>query len=69
MLVERFSEIERRITAVAQYRDIFSVRLIDVDREVEQQGAMLPAAYWYSIGRDHELEKQLARSVEQSLRH
>lgn len=65
--VERYSSIERRITSAAQYHDIFSIRLMDVDREREFTGTELPGEYWYAIGRDHDLERALARDVEHRL--
>ena len=63
VLVERYSTIERRITSVAQYHEIFSLRVVDVTAEIEQSGMSFPAEYWYAIGRDHALEKQLAQSA------
>ena len=66
VIVERYVSVERRITNVAQYRDIFSIRLIDVDRQTEA-GTPVPAAYWYAVGRDHALERNLAHRVDQAL--
>ena len=66
--VERYSSVERRITSAAQYHDIFSIRLMDVDREREFTGTELPAEYWYAIGRDHNLERELARDIQHRLR-
>ena len=63
VVVERYSSVERRITSAAQYHDIFSIRLLDVDREREFTGTEVPAEYWYAIGRDDELERELARDV------
>lgn len=68
VVVERYSTIERRVTSAAQYIDIFSIRLMDVNREQEQEGQNIPAAYWYAVGRDHDLERELARSVNQELK-
>lgn len=62
-VVERYATVERRITSAAQYRDIFSIRLVDVSRDVEQTGMSVPAEYYYAIGRDPILEKQLMQSV------
>jgi len=67
VVVERYSSVERRITSAAQYHDIFSIRLLDVDREREFTGKDVPAEYWYAIGRDHTLERELAREVERRL--
>jgi len=63
-VVERYATVERRITSAAQYRDIFSIRLLDVYRDAEQTGVPIPAEYYYAIGRDHALEKQLVQSIE-----
>ena len=67
VLVERYSMIQRRITSVAQYRDIFSITLQDVARDTEEAGQAIPAEYWYPIARDHALERQLAQSAKQRL--
>lgn len=68
VLVERNSLIERRITSVDQYQNAFSVEAQDVARETERSGNDIPAEYWYPIGRDHALEKQLADSARERLR-
>jgi hypothetical protein len=68
VVVERYSSVERRITSAAQYHDIFSIRLLDVDREREFTGTDVPAEYWYAIGRDHDLERELAHDAERRLR-
>ena len=70
VVVERFSSIEKRITSVAQYRDIFSFTAQDVELSAEQQQDSAPIApqFWYAIGRDHALERQLADSVQARLR-
>ena len=67
-VIERYATVERRITSAAQYRDIFSIRLVDVSRDVEQTGLAIPPEYYYAIGRDHALEKQLMQSVQNRLR-
>jgi hypothetical protein len=69
VLIERDSMIERRITSVDQYTLAFSIRLIDVGHEVEETGeADVPPEYWYSVGRDSALEKQLADAAKRRLR-
>jgi hypothetical protein len=65
VVVERYASIERRITSAAQYHDIFSIRLLDVNREREQTGAVIPAEFWYAVARDHALERELARDISQ----
>ena len=67
-VVERYATVERRVTSAAQYRDIFSIRLLDVYRDVEQTGVPIPAEYYYAIGRDHALEKHLVQSIENRLK-
>jgi hypothetical protein len=65
VLVERFTNEERRITAVVGYETAFSRPLSEEDRASE--GRPWLAAYWYAIGRDHELERELAASIERKL--
>jgi hypothetical protein len=60
VLVERDSMIERRITSVDQYQNVFSIQTIDVARETEKTGTEIPSEYWYSVGRDPALERRLA---------
>lgn len=67
VLIERFSMIQRRITSVDQYRDIFSLTQLDVTRANEEYGEVIPAYYWYPIGRDYALERQLAQDVRERL--
>lgn len=63
VVVERYASIERRITSAAQYHDIFSIRLLDVNREREQTGAVIPAEFWFAVGRDHPLERELGKDI------
>lgn len=68
VLVERDSLIGRRITSVDQYQNAFSIQAQDVARETEKSGTDIPPEYWYPIGRDKALEKQIAQSVRDRLR-
>jgi hypothetical protein len=68
VLVERDSLIERRITSVDQYQNVFAVQVQDVARETQISGQDVPAEYWYPIGRDRDLEKQLARAAQEQVR-
>ena len=68
VLVERDSMFERRITSVDQWRSIFYLRGIDVQRENELNDEAVPAEYWYAIGRDNALERQLAQRVADRVR-
>ena len=68
VLVERDSLIARRITSVDQYQNAFAIQTQDVARETQRSGQELPAEYWYPVGRDRALEKQLANSARDRLR-
>ena len=69
VLVERYSVVEHRITSVTQYRDIFALTREEALRErdrqrnpmLEQEG--IPTSYWYAIGRDLALERNLASAI------
>jgi hypothetical protein len=67
VLVERDSMIERRITSVDQYQNVFSIQTADVALQSEKTGNDVPAEYWYSVGRDPALEKQLAAQARRRL--
>lgn len=67
VLVERSSLLERRITSVDQYQNVFAVEQFDAMRQTERTGENIPAQYWYSVGRDPALEKQLAASARERL--
>jgi hypothetical protein len=67
VLVERDSLIERRITSVYQYQEVFAIQQIDVQRQIEH-GTDIPAEYWYPVARDTNLELQLADLARQRLR-
>jgi hypothetical protein len=69
VVVERFSSVEKRITSVAQYREIFSLNQADLQLSSEEQdNAQIPPQFWYAIARDHALERQLAESVKRRLK-
>ena len=60
--VERYSLAERRITSAMLYRSAFRKTTATGTRESDR-GIPLPARYWYSIGNDPVLEKDLAEAV------
>jgi hypothetical protein len=68
VLVERQSIFERRVTDVSQYRFAFAGparqqparTAVTLDPETYQE---VPVKYWYPIGRDLEMEKQVAGRV------
>jgi len=72
VLVEREAILERRVTDVSEYRLAFSgpgVRIVPreavhLDPDTYQD---VPIKYWYPIGRDTEMERQVARRLERKL--
>jgi hypothetical protein len=66
VLKEQLSHPERRITAQAQFSQAFSSTNEPPSRTTEQ-GAVVPTRYWYSIGRDTAMEKELARAIAHKL--
>jgi hypothetical protein len=69
VVVERYSMLEKRITSVSQYRDVFSLTTrdlrLDAEKEDEDQVA---SEFWYAIGRDSALERSLADSIRRHLK-
>ena len=73
VLVERQSIFERRVTDVSQYRYAFAGparaqparTAVTLDPETYQD---VPVKYWYPIGRDLEMERQVARRVEKEMK-
>jgi hypothetical protein len=66
VLVERLSQLQRRITSASEYALVFSAPGWNV---VTDQGVVIPARYWYAIGRDEALERDLADSVRDKVTH
>jgi hypothetical protein len=60
VLVERLSQIQRRITSASEYTLVFSAPGANITTD---QGLIIAARYWYAIGRDEALERDLADSV------
>lgn len=67
VLVERDSLVERRITSADQYQNVFAVDMGDINQQLERTGEQVPSEYYYSVGRDYSLEKQLGGSVNKFL--
>lgn len=69
VVVERFAQVERRVTSVARYSEVFSIDPAEQgSRERDRLGADLPPSYWYAMGRDEALEKRIVRAVQRELR-
>ena len=62
VVVERYSSAERRITSAMHYRSAFRRTMATGTRETDR-GVQLPARYWYRIGNDPALERDLAEAV------
>ena len=69
VIVERFSQAERRVTSVARYAEVFAFDPAEQgSRARDRLGADLPVSYWYAAGRDRALERQIADDVRRDLR-
>ncbi len=66
VLIEKSSHPERRLSSVSQYAAAFSVPAENPTR-VNEEGETVPNRYWYALGRDEAMEKQLADSVRSKL--
>ncbi len=66
VLVERYSSAERRITSASLYRGAFRRTTATGTRESDR-GIELPARYWYRVGTDPVLEKDIAEAVRRRL--
>jgi hypothetical protein len=60
VLVERLSQLQRRITSASEYTLVFTAPGANMTTD---QGVIVPARYWYAIGRDEAMERDLAGSV------
>ena len=66
VLVERYQVVERRITNETEYRQAFTLTRQQLNMQEERERdptAGIPPLYWYAVGRDYELERQLANRV------
>ena len=63
VLVERYAQTERRITSVTQYRESFSNEAGVFGSRERDKGVDIPVMYWYAIGRDAALERDLAAAI------
>jgi hypothetical protein len=62
VLVEQSSHPERRLTVEAQFTGAFAA-IAETPTRTTEQGVAVPTRYWYALGRDEAMEKQLANSV------
>jgi hypothetical protein len=66
VLIEASAHPERRITSQAQYSQAFT-SVAETPTIINDQGVAVPTRYWYSVGRDEAMEKELANSVREKL--
>jgi len=63
---EQSSHPERRITTEAQFTQAFAA-VGETDTRTNTEGASVPSRYWYALGRDEAMEKELANSIREKL--
>ncbi len=66
VLIEQSSHPERRISAVSEAARAF-VPQGEPRMRVTEEGVAVPSRYWYALGRDEAMERQLANSVREKL--
>jgi hypothetical protein len=72
VLVERFQETERRITNATEYQQAFVLTRQQLSMQEQRERdptAGIPPLYWYPVGRDPELERQLAGRIRDHVSH
>jgi hypothetical protein len=62
VLIEQSSHPERRLSSVSQFTGAFIVPAESPTR-VTEEGVTVPNRYWYVLGRDEAMEKELVDSV------
>lgn len=67
VVMEQSSHPERRITAQAQYSAAFAA-VGETQNRFNDQGQEVPSRYWFALGRDQAMERELARSVGEKLK-
>lgn len=66
VVVERFVQRERRMTAAVNYTGSLGTGAVEGSAE-EDRGETAYNAYWYATGRDHDLEQALAADIRKNL--
>jgi hypothetical protein len=67
VVVEHYAMPERRITAVYQYQDAFSLHR-QFEEQTNDDGTPLRVDYWYAERRDEVLERAMAARIREYLR-
>ena len=66
VLIERYASVERRLTSITQYHTAFSSPRPTQESDTTTTPG-LPTDYWYAVGRDQALEKDLAAAIQHRL--
>lgn len=66
ILVERYARTGSRITNSARYRQVYQPNRSTGSAE-RDRGVLLPNAYWYPIGNDPDLERDIAARIQKQL--
>jgi hypothetical protein len=66
VVIEQFSHPERRITVQAQFTQAFAATY-ELPNRTTEEGESVANRYWYALGRDEAMEKQLANAVRNRL--
>jgi hypothetical protein len=67
VLIEQSSHPERRISTASQAPQALTP-LGEAPTRVTEEGKIVPSRYWYALGRDEAMERELANSVREKLR-
>jgi hypothetical protein len=63
---EQSSHPERRITTEAQFSEAFAATA-ETPTRTNVEGQEVPSRYWYAIGRDEAMERELANSIREKV--
>ena len=66
VVVERFAQRERRMTATVNYTGALGGGQVEGSLE-EDRGEAIANTYWYATGRDHDLERVLAEDIQKKM--
>ena len=64
VVIERYAMTERRLTSAMQYQEVFSDEHKVFGSRLQDEGLAPVDVYWYATGRDRNLEKRLAGTVQ-----
>jgi len=67
VLIEQSAHPERRLSSVSQFTGAF-IATAESPTRVTEEGTTVPNRYWYVLGRDEAMERELADSVQSKLK-